>query len=318
MVWQNLLNFAFMGLTPQHKLWFNLSGLAHCVAPRWLYSYDRVMRSLSADELRRAEERAEYYCRLPLGDAPAAISASELVLPRRKPRHVGYFYPLRRLLNYFPQNVRFNYAFGDVYGDTDRPTLIKARPLGSVNSTLLPLNAIRHFRFVKHDPLQWVQKRPEIVSRNEVHLYKRRLLLEQWFGHERTDLGQVNNVGGEPSLWLRPRMSVDEQLAFKFIACIEGNDVATNLKWVMSSNSLPVMPAPTMETWFMEGRLRPGENYVEVSADYKNLLDRMDYYLSHPAEAEDMIRANHEYVAGFRNPRVENAAALLTLARYFT
>ncbi len=305
-----------MGLTRAHKLWFNITGLAHCVAPKWLYSYDRVMRSLSADEMRHAEERAEYYCRRPLGDAPASISASELVLPRKKPRHVGYFYPLRRLMNYFPQDVRFNYFFGDVYGDTTCPTLTKARPLGSQNSTLLPLNAVRHFRFVKKDPFTWERKRPEIVSRNEVYLYKRRLLLERWYGHERTDLGQVNTVGGEPELWLRPRMSVNEQLAFKFIACIEGNDVATNLKWVMSSNSLPVMPPPTMETWFMEGTLRPGEHYVMLRPDYSNLLDQMDYYLSRPAEAAEIIDANHRYVDSFRNPRLEHATALLTLRRY--
>ena len=38
----------------------------------------------------------------------------------------------------------------------------------------------------------------------------------------------------------------------KFILCIEGNDVASNLKWVMSSNSVAVMPKPKFESWFME------------------------------------------------------------------
>lgn len=306
-----------MGLTKANKVLFNVAGFAHCVAPRGLYSVDRVLGALSAEELRRAEERAEYYCRRPLGSETAVTVNADFRLPRRKPRHAGYFFPLRRLLNYFPAGVRFNYQFGDVYGDTERPTLIKARPLGSVNSTLLPLNAVRHFRFVDHDPLGWDAKRPEIVSRNEVHRAERVVFMATWFGHERTDLGQVNVEGGRPDLWLRPRMSVDEQLAYKFIACIEGNDVATNLKWVMSSNSLPVMPAPTMESWFMEGTLRPGENYVDVRADYADLLDRMDYYLSRPAEAREILEANHRYVASFRNPRVELATALLTLRRYF-
>ena len=49
-----------------------------------------------------------------------------------------------------------------------------------------------------------------------------------------------------------------DNLNYKFILAIEGYDVATNLKWIMSSNSLAVMPRPTYATWFMEGTLIPG------------------------------------------------------------
>ncbi len=293
-----------------------IAGLWHCIVPRQFYDPERVLRSLTSEDLRTAEERAEYYCRRSL-DGNGSIAASELRFPRSKPRHTGYFFPLRRLLNYFPQNLTFNYHFGDVYDDVDVPTLIKARPIGSQKATLLPLNAVRHFRFVVADETPWAEKLPMIVSRNEVHRKARVEFMDRWFGHERTDLGQVNASGGRSELWLRERMTVDQQLGYKFVACIEGNDVATNLKWVMSSNSLPVMPRPTMETWFMEGLLQPGEHYVGLRDDYSDLLDKMDYYLSRPAEAEEMIRNNHAYVARFRNPRIELAAALLTLRRYF-
>lgn len=131
-----------------------------------------------------------------------------------------------------------------------------------------------------------------------------------------TDIGQTNALGGSPDLWLKPRMTVAEQLQFKFIACIEGNDVATNLKWVMSSNSLPVMPAPTKETWFREARLRPGENYVELSADLSDLPQRLDYYLSHPSEAREIIANNHRYIGEFRQSQLP--ATLLTLRRYLS
>lgn len=58
--------------------------------------------------------------------------------------------------------------------------------------------------------------------------------------------------------------TIREHLDYKFIMAIEGNDVASNLKWVMSSNSLAVMPRPTCETWFMEGTLIPDYHYIEV------------------------------------------------------
>ena len=42
------------------------------------------------------------------------------------------------------------------------------------------------------------------------------------------------------------KVSIDYHLKHKFILCIEGNDVASNLKWVMSSNSVAVMPKPSL------------------------------------------------------------------------
>ena len=50
--------------------------------------------------------------------------------------------------------------------------------------------------------------------------------------------------------------------------CVEGVDVATNLKWVMSSNSIAVMPKPEIESWFMEKTLIPDFHYIEIKKDY--------------------------------------------------
>ena len=38
----------------------------------------------------------------------------------------------------------------------------------------------------------------------------------------------------------------------KFIISIEGNDVASNLPWIMASNSLAFMTKPKFEGWFMQ------------------------------------------------------------------
>jgi hypothetical protein len=112
-------------------------------------------------------------------------------------------------------------------------------------------------------------------------------------------------------------MTIDEHLEYKFILCIEGNDVATNLKWVMSSNSLAVMPRPRYETWFMEGRLIPNYHYVEIKADYSNLEDRLTYYIQHTNEALQIIENAHQYIAQFRDKKREDLISLLTLRKYF-
>lgn len=305
-----------MGLTGGKKLTYIVKGLCDCVAPKSLYRLDDKLLRLDKSELAEAERRAEYYCHTSVIPCEQLVRNSDFRFPRRKPRHTFYFLPLRRLLNFFPQDAEFAYLFGDIDFEPEVPTLVKSRPIGTLNGTLLPLNAMRHFRWVTEDIMEWTAKRDLLVSRNEVHRKARIPFLERWYGNERTDLGQVNTSGGRPELWLRPRMSIDEQLQYKFIACIEGNDVATNLKWVMSSNSLPVMPPPTMESWFMEGTLLPGVHYVCLKEDFSDLPEQMDYYLSRPDEARAMIEANHAYVRRFQNPRIEDAAALLTLRRY--
>ena len=97
---------------------------------------------------------------------------------------------------------------------------------------------------------------------------------------------------------------------------IEGNDVATNLKWIMSTNSVAVMPRPTYETWFMEGRLVPNYHYIEIRSDYSDLEERLHYYATHPEEAEAIVAHAHEYVAQFRDRRRERLVSLLVLAKY--
>lgn len=306
-------------LTASHRLTFMLRGVLDSLLPTACYSLARVLGDLTPEQLDIARQRAEYYCPKPLNladvDASSLLCASKFRIPRSKPRHSTYFFPLRRALNYFPQSVKFLYAPGDIYDPFDHPTLTKARCVGDPNGALMPMDAIRHFRYVDSDPRSWETKRDEIVSRNEVHRSERIDFMERWFSHPRTNLGQINTQGGKPE-WQQGRLTINQHLEYKFIACIEGNDVATNLKWVMSSNSLPVMPAPTMESWFQEALLRPGENYVAVASDYSDLLDRMDYYLSHPAEAKDIIENNHQWIRRFTDPKLEHATTLLTLRNY--
>merc|ERR1712224_1049192 len=59
-------------------------------------------------------------------------------------------------------------------------------------------------------------------------------------------------------------LSKAQQLKYKYILSIEGNDVATNTAWVLASNSAAFMPPPTKEHWFMYGRLKPWVHYIPL------------------------------------------------------
>lgn len=141
-------------------------------------------------------------------------------------------------------------------------------------------------------------------------------MLEKYIDHPMCDIGQINKDAADPR-FIKPYVPMEEQLDYKFIASIEGHDVATNLKWVMSSNSVAVMPRPRIESWFMEGKLIPDYHYIEIKPDYSDLIEKLEYYIAHPEKAEAIIEHAHAYVDEFRDRERELLIARLTAARYF-
>lgn len=287
------------------------------------WNRDKVLARLGDAERAEALERMAYYNRLPEGCILPECAGTEVGEFRypfgKKKKYATYFFDLFRVVSAFPARCRFAYTFGDVNWETELPEFVKTRPIceGTTRSVVMPLNRVRHFRFVD-DPVPFAEKKDAIVFRNVVRGQQHRLdFLRRWADNAMVDAGQVNTDWGEPERFLKPFMSIDEQLGYKFIACIEGNDVATNLKWVMSSNSLAVMPRPKFESWFMEGRLVPDVHYVLVKDDYSDLEERIRHYMEHPEEAEEIIRNAHRWVDRFRDRDFELTVARLTADKYF-
>ena len=100
--------------------------------------------------------------------------------------------------------------------------------------------------------------------------------------------------------------------------CIEGNDVASNLKWVMSSNSVAVMPRPKFESWFMEATLIPNFHYIEIKDDYSDLNDKLDYYIENVDKLKEISSNANNYVNQFRDKRDEKIISLLVMEKFFS
>ena len=228
-----------------------------------------------------------------------------------------YYFDNYEYTRYFSKNLRAAFLPGDVIHIPDFPTIVKSRPvLGhNENSVILKIEKVRHFFFVK-DKKSFFEKKNMLVGRGAVRQPHRKRFLEMYFNHPMCNIGMVNkdNVNNQ---WLVNMMTIDEQLDYKFILSLEGNDVATNLKWIMSSNSLAVMPLPTYETWFMEGRLIPNYHYVLIKEDYSDLEERLNYYIEHEDEALEIIKHANEYVMQFQNKKREDLISLMVLDKYF-
>jgi hypothetical protein len=303
------------------RLPYMIRGLARTVAPTAPLRH-RLSQVLAEVESRADRDyilaRVDYYNKLQ-GSVllpPDAPTLGDFTL---RGNRSAYFFDAHEYTRWFDPSLRWMYLFGDVTHVPDCPTIVKSRPIrgDNANSVLLNLDKVRHFTFLR-DTIPFAAKDDRAIFRGHIIDKPHRIrFMECYYGHPRVSAGIISPTPQFPTEWVEKPITLWDHLTYKYILAIEGNDVASNLKWIMSSNSLAVMPRPTYETWFMEGTLQPGVHYVEIAPDYSNLIDKMDYYTAHPTEAEAIITAAHTYIDQFRDPRRERLISLLVLERYF-
>ena len=76
---------------------------------------------------------------------------------------------------------------------------------------------------------------------------------------------------GEPFYnkeYLKKILTIREQLKYKYILSIEGNDVSSGLKWQLYSNSVVFMRKPKIVSWAMEDKLEPYVHYIPIKDDF--------------------------------------------------
>lgn len=305
------------------KAFFYVSNFAEYAVPNALFRsfYRRYKDSLSLEELAVIKDRVDYYVRLPQ-DAKVngnCVAVADFKYPfGEKHKFSAYFFDLYEVVKYFNPKYRFSYIFGDVNWEANSPTITKSRPIvsGQTMDALAKLNKVRHFKFV-NDPMAFTDKKDIMIFRNVVKKQPHRTkLLEMYLHNPLCDIGQINPCTEHPE-YVKDYVPIAQMLKYKFICCIEGNDVATNLKWVMSSNSVAVMPKPKIESWFMEGRLIGGIHYIEINDDYTDLEEKLRYYIAHPTEAQTIINNAHKWVAQFKSKKIEFHTQLRAMNEYF-
>lgn len=92
-----------------------------------------------------------------------------------------------------------------------------------------------------------------------------------------------------------------EMLAYRYIISVEGNDVATNLKWAMASNSVVIMPRPRVETFFAEGLLIEYVHYVPIKDDCSDLVDKVLWCEARRDKCRGIAEAATQYAKNFRD-----------------
>ena len=258
-------------------------------------------------------ERVFYYCKNP--GAELGPDAKPVCSLRRSDCASTYYYDVKRALSPFPATTRINFLPGDITFVPSFPSLTKSRPINAENSNgvILKMDRIRHFIHVK-DKNDYDNKSDTVIFRGKVPgKTKRERLFELFWNNHLVDLGDTEKG---PGPWVASKIPIHEHLKYKFILSIEGNDVASNLKWIMGSNSVAVMPKPEFETWFMEGRLIPDVHFLEIKNDYSDFEEKILWHIDHPEVVKKIINNANQYCAQFYDSRRERLIEVLTVGAY--
>ena len=228
-----------------------------------------------------------------------------------------YYRDSYEIVRYFDKNLKVATAFGDNTCVPEVPAICKSRPISGniANAVLLNLDKVRHFTFLK-DTRRFEDKLDRAIFRGAIYQPQRIRFMEKFFGNPLVNCGDTGHSVLKEE-WRCHPISLYDHLAYKFIVALEGNDVASNLKWIMSSNSVAVMPRPKFETWFMEGRLIPNYHYVEIRDDYADLIEKIKYYSQHTEEARAISQHANEWCRQFFDLKRERLIALLVMKKYF-
>jgi len=244
----------------------------------------------------------------------------------------NYMNDLDTCLNYakIPDSNFFYYKIGDIFEESDNFTFTKSRPIDSKHNILLNLNKKRHwiddFHEAKRVDIPFHHKKNKVIWRGSSTGLKHNILRDQLvqkfqhFDSNRIDIKYSNLVQGyenKNNKYILSPLSIKNILECKFIISIEGNDVATNLKWIMNSNSIVFMPKPKIVSWFMEDHLLPFVHYIEIADDFHDLEEKYNWCMHHLSECEKISKNANEYVKQFLNEENEKYISTQVVKTYF-
>eukprot|EP01084_Bolivina_argentea_P271404 461801_1 len=204
-----------------------------------------------------------------------------------KGRYINYIQPVLQMLHYSTSSNNFKcinkqneilVVTGDIWKHNkyeNYPVFGKARPIfkNNSNNSLILIQTMkysRHWQTACNNlhklDIPWNKKQKKVIFRGaSTDGFVRRSFVRQYINYSNinasidvgfTKLSVLKDETMDDLLPLRKSvMSIRDLLKYKYLVSIEGNDVASNLNWILMSNSVPFMRKPVRESWLMEGLL---------------------------------------------------------------
>ena len=259
--------------------------------------------------------------------------------PNFKPYGITLHSILKRFVHKNPNisQKMFLFRWGDAHRNIDQygnmitvPFFTKTRQINSKTGILLNFNRDRHWgivKDVKQNDIKFKDKINKIVWRgsttgekdDEFSFKKNRLLcVERFYNDTSCDIGFSNVVQNIniPKEYLKKPLTIREQLKYKYILSIEGNDVASGLKWQLYSNSVVFMRKPKIVSWAMEDKLIPYKHYIPINDDFSNLLNQIEFADKNVKTCLKIIKNANEFIEQFLDKKKEEVIEFMVIKEY--
>ena len=219
-----------------------------------------------------------------------------------------YIQDVNRYLKYCSKPLWFQCGDSS-YELNPYPVLVKTRDNDSINANgvISNLNSDRHWGICNQiinnfsSLPSWKNKKNEIVWRGVTtglrhKNYNRENFVKDYFN--KYDVGFVQIVQGASHLidYLKQPMHPLNLLEYKYIVVIDGNDKASSLNWILASNSVPIMSKPRFHSWLCEPWLEPNVHYVEVSNDFSDLEDKIEWCKAHDKDCQEIAVNGKDFI----------------------
>ena len=220
------------------------------------------------------------------------------------------------------------FKWGDAHHDhenKDAYHLAKTRLIDSINGVILPLDYNYHWspvNTVKDNDIPFDNKKNILLWRGTTtgaHLYEQKRLnaVEKMFNNTLCDVGFASVCQGQnPVHLLKNKMKQSEMLQYKYLLALEGNDVASSLKWQLYSNSVVFMKKPTVISWAMEDTLKPFVHYVPLKDDFSDFEEKIVWANNNQDKCKEISRESTLFIEQFMNPVKEDLIKTTVLKKY--
>jgi len=231
------------------------------------------------------------------------------------------------------QDIECLFCFGDSVTFKKLPMFIKAKTAkNSDYSVLLKLNTERHCNMLKNIvrfDIPFNDKKNTVlwrgVSFTGIKDFRKNIILNyQNFDKNIIDIKATYDLNKDNKQLIHAKhmnyeehMKYEEMLKYKFLLSVEGNDVATNLKWCLYSNSVVLMSKPTKCSWFMEDTLIPFEHYVPLNDDCSNIEEMYNWCMNNLEKCENISKNATKYIEPFLDEENEKYITNEVIRNYF-
>jgi Glycosyl transferase family 90 len=115
----------------------------------------------------------------------------------------------------------------------------------------------------------------------------------------------VKFIANEPTVALNgDSLTMKDLLEYKALIMLEGNDISSGLKWALFSNSIVLMPEPSLTSWSMEEMLIPWVHYVPINVlkdgngyTATDTEEKMQWIIDNDEKAKEIVKAGKLWIA---------------------